>query len=328
MALDNLDPSIPLAAGQIPQHFQQGMLAPAQQQNAMLQMQMRMQQLRQLQQSENALRQLYSPGNLDKSGRPTANAMGQFMQVDPNAGMKLQNQFAQMDEHKLRTEALRGQVTEEHRKTGYEIGTDVLSTYETALKDTGDPKLANQRAQDRRAELVDQACKDGSLPGACQKTFMPWDPIKYRAAKSSYEAANTKPMTSYQAQELGIQRGRLGLEAEKFQTETKHQEDTLAETAQHHRKGEDKETGWQILTDPTKKDASGNPIQYRYNPNSARATTLSGQPYEPGGAQKVSTTTEGEGLSEDAIKYWGRRVWLGDPIPPMYRELAITQEDF
>jgi hypothetical protein len=71
MALDNLDPNIPLAAGQIPQNLMQ-------QQNAMLQMQMRMQQLRQVQQSENALRQLYgTQGNLDESGRPTANAMGQ-----------------------------------------------------------------------------------------------------------------------------------------------------------------------------------------------------------------------------------------------------------
>ena len=194
MALDNLDPSIPLAAGQI-------QIGDPKQLNAMLQMQLRMQQLRQVQQSQNALRQLYSPGNLDESGRPTANAMGQFMQVDPNAGMKLQNQFAQMDEHKLRTEALRGQVTEEHRKTGYEIGVDILNTFDTTREQTGDEKLAHQRAQDRRAELVDQACKDGSLPAACQKTFMPWDndgPVKYRAAKSSYEAAHTKPPTAHE----------------------------------------------------------------------------------------------------------------------------------
>lgn len=231
MALDNLDSSIPLAAGQIPQNFNA-------QQNAMLQMQMRMQQLRQVQQSENALRQLYSPGNLDASGRPTANAMGRYMQADPRGGIELQTKFGQMDEHKLRADALRGEVTEQHRKTGHEIGTDVLSTYETTLKDTGDEKLANQRAQERRAELVDQACKEGSLPGACQKTFLPWDPVKYRAAKSSYEAANTKPMTGYQAQELGIQKGRLGLEAEKLNVDTKHKEDVLAETAQSHRTNE------------------------------------------------------------------------------------------
>ena len=191
MALDNTDPSIPLAAGQI-------QIGDPKQLNAMLQMQLRMQELRQVQQSQNALRQLYSPGNLDELGRPTANAMGQFMQVDPNAGMKLQTQFAQMDEHKLRTDALRGQVTEEHRKTGYEVAKDVFTTYETTLHDTGDDKLANQRAQDRRAELVDQHCKDGSLPGACQKTFMPWDPIKYRVGLSSYEAAHTKPLSPEQ----------------------------------------------------------------------------------------------------------------------------------
>lgn len=45
--------------------------------------------------------------------------------------------------------------------------------------------------------------------------------------------------------------------------------------------------GWQVLTDPSNKDANGNPIQYRYNPNTSVSTTLSGEPYTPGGAQKL-----------------------------------------
>lgn len=46
--------------------------------------------------------------------------------------------------------------------------------------------------------------------------------------------------------------------------------------------------GWQILTEPVNKDEAGNPIQYRYNPNTGEATTLTGQPYTPSGAEKLA----------------------------------------
>jgi hypothetical protein len=52
--------------------------------------------------------------------------------------------------------------------------------------------------------LVDQHCKEGSLPGACQQTFMPWDPVKYQAGISSWEAAHTKPLTQAQKIEFGF----------------------------------------------------------------------------------------------------------------------------
>lgn len=50
--LSNLDPSIPLAAGQIPQSFQQGMDATARQQQMQLQNQILRRQLRALQQQQ------------------------------------------------------------------------------------------------------------------------------------------------------------------------------------------------------------------------------------------------------------------------------------
>ena len=96
MALDNLDPNIPLQAGNI-------QIGSPQQQNALLAMQIRQMQLRQMQQSENALRQLYAtPGNLDAQGRPTPNALAQLMQTSPQAGLEVQNQLAQLDERKSR----------------------------------------------------------------------------------------------------------------------------------------------------------------------------------------------------------------------------------
>jgi hypothetical protein len=69
-------------------------------------------------------------------------------------------------------------------------------------------------------------------------------------------------------------------------------------TLQMRRLDEMENKGWQILTDPTKKDEAGNPVQYRYNPNSGEATTLDRQPYSPGGAQKVGTATQSAGTPE------------------------------
>ncbi len=248
MALDGTDPSIPLAAGNIPANANA-------QFNAMQQMQMRMQQLRQMQQSENALRQLYStPGNLDASGRPTSNAMGQFMQREPRMGMELQTHLSQMDEHKARADILHGKVVEEYKKTGYGIGVDVLNTFKTTREKTGNEQLANQRAQERRAELLDEACKDGRLPSACQKTFMPWDAVKYDSARASYEAEHTKPMSSEKKFEM---------------------EHPTPQVRKDYR-------------------PDGQEIEYQYFPPTpenpqGKSTDLQGNPYTPSGAGKGET---------------------------------------
>lgn len=51
--------------------------------------------------------------------------------------------------------------------------------------------------------------------------------------------------------------------------------------------------GWQVVNDPTNRDAQGNPIQYRYNPGTGEATDLSGStPYAPGGQSKLGAKHE------------------------------------
>jgi hypothetical protein len=197
VALDNLDASIPLAAGQIPQNVNA-------QQNAMLQMQMRMQQLRQLQQSENALRQAFAPGNVDPSGRPTQNAMGRLAQQDPQSFMQLQQQFGQIDQRKALTEATQGEVSQQHKKVAYGIGVAALDAYDDTLKNTNDPKLALQKMQEVRARGLADAVADNSLPKPIADRFPPADPAIYRAYRSSYEAMNTKPLTQAQKIEFGF----------------------------------------------------------------------------------------------------------------------------
>ena len=60
---------------------------------------------------------------------------------------------------------------------------------------------------------------------------------------------------------------------------------------------------WEILTDPNTKDAQGNPVQYRYQPQTEEATTLDGKPYTPSGAAKIQGAPTGDNaLTPDDMK--------------------------
>lgn len=73
--------------------------------------------------------------------------------------------------------------------------------------------------------------------------------------------------------------------------------------------GQDK---WQILTDPTQKDADGNPVQYRYNPVTSQATTLDNKPFAPGGAAKMGGGETGNPLGEETLDRMARQYLTGD----------------
>lgn len=71
---------------------------------------------------------------------------------------------------------------------------------------------------------------------------------------------------------LGNENARLGLDRQRMQFEEQGKP--------------------QILTDPARKDADGNDIpatQYVYDATTKKATTLDGEPYHPGGAQKLGS---------------------------------------
>jgi hypothetical protein len=72
------------------------------------------------------------------------------------------------------------------------------------------------------------------------------------------------------------------------------------------------QTGWQVLTDPTKKDAEGNPVQYRYKPSTGEATTLDLKPYTPGGASKIASGSQSAALSDDAANLIADQVIAGN----------------
>jgi hypothetical protein len=72
------------------------------------------------------------------------------------------------------------------------------------------------------------------------------------------------------------------------------------------------EAGWQVLTDPTKKDDDGNPVQYRYKAGTGEATTLDLKPYAPGGASKIAGGSQSAALSDDAADLIADQVIAGN----------------
>jgi hypothetical protein len=78
-----------------------------------------------------------------------------------------------------------------------------------------------------------------------------------------------------------------------------------------------KSTGkWEVVSGT---DPKGNPIQYRYNPDTAQATDLTGQPlpFTPTGAAKVGASASGMTQFTDADKkFWARVIAEGGSFPP------------
>ena len=94
--------------------------------------------------------------------------------------------------------------------------------------------------------------------------------------------------------------------------------DTLEQTqAWRQAQIESKSSGkWAVVsgTDPT-----GNPIQYRYNPDTAEATDLTGKPlpFTPTGAAKVgSSASSGTQFTDADKKFWAKVIAEGGSFPP------------
>lgn len=70
---------------------------------------------------------------------------------------------------------------------------------------------------------------------------------------------------------------------------------------------------WQVLVDPK----TG--TTYRYNAQTAEATTLDGKPYTPQGAGKVGTDQTGGAnpMDPETVDYWATRVRSGEAMPPL-----------
>lgn len=230
-----------------------------------------LQNAQQQQKSQNALRGILgAPGAIDTNGQPTAATMQQVMAADPNAGMKLQQNALAMQQRQA-------QVQEYQTKRAEEIQGLIDPTRAAALKaytDTdGPPEAKIAAGQKALNEGLDDLAKGGGLSDEEKSRLnRSFDPVRMGMMSDRWQ--------TYQKQQAALRKddrteGRL--------------DDEAAERRRHDlvTEGATKPAEIEVMVDPTKKDANGNPTPYSYNKVTREATTLDGKPYTPGGVAKV-----------------------------------------
>lgn len=172
-----IDPNIPLAVAN-PAELQQ--LA---YRNQLAQLQV--QQAQQAQQQNNALLGIMKqPGALDDQGMPTQATLGRVMQVNPEAGLKLQNQLAVMQENRqkaitnsINQRLLGMNIGAKQHDTLVDIATSAQQRYED-LVSQGTPKDEAARiAGQERNQSISDAQNSGMLTADQSRAFqLPFDP--------------------------------------------------------------------------------------------------------------------------------------------------------
>lgn len=268
---------------------------------SMREMGMRMAQQKQQMQAQNALRQLFAtPGAVDPStGMPTGNALSRIMAIDPATGMAMRQNMLKTQAMQLQAQRNKIQLTEDQVKMLAPIRDQALGIYDETLKNTDSKEAAQNAAQTYVSGEWDNLNKGGTLPPEVMRSLpRQFNEPQFRAAALSY-----KDRMALQERERSDNARIAGLNER--ERHDRAMEDRLAAG------GTSAMSKWQVLTDPGKKDKNGNPIQYRYNPVTAEASTLDGKPYTPSGAQKIGSSSQAV-ISDDAANLIAEQVLAGN----------------
>lgn len=233
------------------------------------------QQMMQLQQQfqtakrQNALRGILGqPGAIDQTGQPTADAISKVMGVDTQAGMELQKNALVAQQHKLQMDVIKTKAFAEKFKLTHDVTDAALVGYKQAIQDGLAEPAARARAQKIQTDGFAELDNGGNFSEQ-EKLSWPkqFDPISAAAHVQSYQQWQT--------------------------TNEKQKSDARQDK-------KDEETGWQVVTDPGRPDAQGNPTQFTYNPRTHQSKTLDGQPYQPVSIAKPEATTPAAKAEHDA----------------------------
>src|SRR5216684_5358719 len=290
-----LDPSIPLSVN--PQYPDLGRAAEGA--NALMVLRQRQQQA----QSQNALRGIFAdPSSMDPAtGQPTPNALRRMMAADPEAGMRAQENALKLQDYQFRMNKMKLERVQSIQDIVTPARDTALNAYDEALKNGSSEGAARQAGQRALSEGL-TPIESGGLLSDEEKRMLnrQFDPMRFRAMSLSVKERL--------AQE---EKRKADARAEATQTETKRHNLTEEDI---QRDGAGK---WEVLTDPERKDEKGETIpatQYRYNPVTAKATTLSGEPYTPAGAAKIGAASASIPVSPELQKARGAMVASGMPM--------------
>ena len=173
---DNYSPNIPLAFR--PTDFSAMDLgASAKDAQAMIQGQQMLQEVKR----QNALRGILgAPGAIDPTtGAPTPQAMQRVMGVDPNAGLKLQQNALMGQQQQLRMQGLRSDLFAKKLDNMYDIYAPILETYEDSAKG-GMPEPQARAAAQEALDAANKQLTEGGMysPQEAQRFLTQFDPTK------------------------------------------------------------------------------------------------------------------------------------------------------
>lgn len=243
-------------------------------------------------QNQNALKSILSqPGAIDASGNPTDDAMQKVMGVDPQMGMKLRQNALAQQENQLRLSTIRTKAFGDKLDLMNDGYGAVDKVYKDAITAGKPIEIAQQEAQ-QELDRVNGGFAQGGMFSETEQRAHPtrFDPIQFQ----KFFDGSSQIQTMLKGQST----------MEKQKRDEVREEKSQEETERYHRATEN-QTGWQVMTDPSNKDGQGNDTPFRYNARTHEATTLTGEPYKPGGISKLASggPQGDEPLTDDAIKY-------------------------
>ena len=229
---------------------------------------------------KNALLQAFSdPNSVDAAtGVPTPQAIRKVMAVDPEMGLKLQDdalgaQVKRAQAAHYQTEA--GKNNFDFMSSVAGVGYDAYDAAKKAGKSETDAIAAGQAARNEAAKNNGGVVGDDIVDGITGK---PFDPAGARAL-----AGTNKEWSAQRHQTETLDRQVSHDDA--MEKHSQAMED-LARRGQNIRIDTGQAAKWQVLTDPKSQ------TQYRYNPETGQSTTLNGkEAYEPGGAAKMGSSS-------------------------------------
>lgn len=263
---------------------------------------MKLKQSQQQMAGQNALKQIFSnPESVDATGNPTPQAMSRIMAVDPSTGMALRQNQLKTEQQRLTLDATKTETYGKKLDLMNDEATKALSVYEDEMgKGIPEPQ-ARAKAQEAYSTSREGLAKSGLFSEQEIDRISPqFDPMKVRSFALSYK--DRKMLEEKQKADT-----RADKREDRMATHAERMEELAGKRIEQAAGRDPAETKWDVRQD---KDGT----EYRYNPATAKATTLTGAPYEiKGSAGKVGTAKEAtEGMSPEAVKLAAQQYLAGD----------------
>jgi len=261
--------------------------------NALAQFQANQQKI----QSQNALRSILSqPGAIDDQGNPTADALKKVNAVDPMTGMQLRDNMLVAQQKQLQMSVYKTEAFQKKNDMIYNAYGVIDKTYQDKVKAGLIPE---QQAREEATREVQAVNADWAQGGGLSEE-------EARRLPTEFEPVGFKRYFD------GSDRIREWAKSQSTIDEHKRAEAredaSLAERERHDRASENavKPSEVEIMTDPNHIGPDGKlqPIQFLYDKVKKQATTLTGEPYTPTGAEKLGGSSDaGSAKAERATRF-------------------------